>query len=140
MSTTAGAEGEGNFTPAGDVKSSVKGLRSAAQQAREDHYARLAAWKEWAVKAARPRWVVVVGATPATGPVAGQWQVAAADRWQVAANLAFAILLLLVCGLICRAVLGRVPLMPIAALAGAAGVLKVARVQLAHPASEGSDR
>lgn len=140
MSPTAETGTEGNFTPAGDVKGAVKGLRTAAQRAREDHYARMATWKEWAVKAARPRWVIVVGVTPATGPVAGQWQVAASDRWQVAANLAFAILLLLVCGLICRAVLGKVPLMPIAALAGAAGVLKVARVQLAHPASEDGDR
>lgn len=137
MSTTAGPEAEGNFTPAGNAKTGVNSLRAAAAKAREDHYARMTAWRELALKVARPRWVIVVGAAPAPCRHTAAWRVGAADRWQVAANVAFAFAVLLVTGLLARLVLGKVPLMPIAAIAAAAGALKLARIQLATPAGEG---
>jgi fatty acid desaturase len=125
----------GNFTPATEppTVNPVTRLRAAGDKAREDHYRRMAWASDFVIALIRPRWVIILGLTSTTERKT--------DRWQMAANVAFAFLLLLVSALIARGVLGNPPLMALAAYVVTVGVLKLVRVQLARPyaGDEGSE-
>ena len=120
----------GNFTPATEppTVNPVTRLREAGDKARADHYARMAWASDFVIAVIRPRWVIVLGLTSTTRRKT--------DRWQAAANVAFAFLLLLVCSFVARGVLGKSPLMALAALAATVGVMKLIRIQMSLPYEE----
>lgn len=123
----ATVSGDSNWHPATEppTVNPVTRLREAGHSAREDHYRRMGRVSDLVVAVIRPRWVVILGVTAATQRKA--------DRWTAACNTAFAFVLLLVTSLTARGVLGKDPLMVLAALAATAGVMKLIRIQLTRP-------
>ena len=115
---------EEDHAPAGGGNP-VSQVREAAARVRAEHDARMAIAADALIWLVRPRWVIRLGITASTPR--------RADRWQAAANVALAALILPVAGLAAKGLLGVCPDMVVTAYAATLGVLKLIRVQLQPP-------
>jgi len=136
MTAQVDEEGGAEFVPV-DPDGTGRGptLRETVAKARADHRERMAFLADTVVAIVRPRWVVTLPWTAATQRKA--------DHWQLAANAAFTVGVLLNMSLVARGLLVTTvfaPVIPVVGLAATFTVLKLVRLQLHRPFGEEKSR